>query len=225
MERLNTRTFFFAGMLAVIGAVILLTPTPKEISKTEQELEKLAPTRVMGVTYEVGGRNPEQSYQMEQSTYDILKPFGIVCRVFMVDGDRYDTVLVASRSKDSFHDPRVCFSGQGWNIEKFEPASVPTKTRGTVPAMVIETYSDVKRKQLAAFLYRGPGGFYGSTQSLKLAFLGEQLRLGNNLDGVFYRFIPNFQNEELPIEEQRSRLIKFIGEFLDAANESSGGYF
>lgn len=206
-----------------MGAVIHLAPKPATVTMTEQQVIDLTPKKVMGVQY-TRGSEEGMSYRMGKSSYDLLKPFGIVPRVFEIGDDRFDAVVIASRSKDSFHDPRVCFSGQGWNIERFDPVVLETETRGKIPAMLIQTFSDQKRRQLAAFLYKGPGGFYGSTQSLKWAFLGEQLRMGNNLDGVFYRFIPTYADEKLSDEEQRARLLKFMAAFMDEANRSSNGY-
>lgn len=223
MERLNTRIFSIAVLVMAMGAVIHLAPKPAEVTMTEEELIEMVPDTVMGVRY-TRGPEPGMTYRMGQQSYDLLKPFGIVSRVFEVGDDKYDAVVIASRSKDSFHDPRVCFSGQGWNIERFDPVTIKTQTRGEVPAMLIQTFSESTRRQLAAFLYKGPGGFYGSTQSLKFAFLGEQLRLGNNLDGVFYRFIPKFKDEKLSEQEQKERLTKFMAAFLDEANKSSNGY-
>lgn len=225
MERLTLRMIILAAIIGTIGVAVQFAPKSVGRTYTEDELEQMAPTRVLGTMYQIGPEDPEQSYKMDKSTYEALKPFGIVSRLFDIDGDQYDAVVIASRSKDSFHDPRVCFSAQGWNIEKFEPFMLKTEKRGEIPAMMIEIYSQDVRKKPAIFLYKGPGGFYGSTQALKLAFLKEQMLFGSNLDGVFYRFMGHFEDEEMPMDKQREKLTNFVSHYMDEAYEKSGGYF
>lgn len=229
MERLNLNNSLNKAFLAC--AVILFgfgvwihTTKPKIDTKkrTEQELVAMAAPTVLGMDYTRSTKPTEEgmSYRMDDATYKLLAPFGIVARQYTNGADVYDAVLIASRSRASFHDPRVCFSGQGWTLEKFTASSVKTQSRGEVPITLITMSSAASRNKLAAFFYKGPRGeFYGSTQALKWSLFLEQLRLGDDLDGVFYRVIPMTDGVN---EEQ---LKTFIGAWLDELNTSSKGYF
>lgn len=220
MEGLNTRSMFLACVMASAGAWVMFSSKVDTLKRTEDELLAMAPMKVAGMDYLPAAEDGRFSYKMDEMTYRVLAPFGIVARQYTDGVKGFDAVLIASRSKASFHDPRVCFSAQGFTLEKMIPSTVVTKSRGTVPITLITMTSDKMRNQLAAFFYRGPGGkFYGSTQKLKLALLWEQFSFGKDIDGVFYRVFPT--NETTTEEE----LKKFIGDWLDAANESSKGYF
>lgn len=218
MERLTIRAFAFAGLLAVAGAVFTFSPRTQYEEKTEDEVIALVPTEVDGMTFAQSPDDERVSYRMSEQTYDVLKPFGIVARVFTRDRESYDAVVIASRSKESFHDPRVCFSAQGWTIEKFESDTIPTEAHGEIPITVLQMNSAEGRRTLGAFLYKGPEGFYASTQQLKMSMLLEKARGGKDIDGVFYRFIPGHQ------DATREELMEFVSAYIDAAHESSDGY-
>ena len=100
---------------------------------------------------------------------------------------------------------------------------VETETRGTVPVTLVLMDGPDDRNKIAAFLYKGPGGFYGSTQRLKVAMFLEQMKGGDDLDGAFYRFIPLNLAPDDP--DPTTKLKRFVAAFVDAANQASGGYF
>ena len=63
------------------------------------------------------------------------------------------------------------------------------------------------QKQLAAFFYRGPKGFYATPQALSWAMLKDQF-FGQNDEGVFYRFMPQDPNgSEEKLEKASSKNI------------------
>ncbi len=220
------RAYVFSGIMALLGVAIVAIPRPVLATKTEDEIETLTPNMVNKMNWiKQTDEDPGQSYKMTAQSYEVLKPFGIVCRIFKDQGDTYEAVVIASNSKDSFHDPRVCFSAQGWTIEKFMPTDIPTKERGVIPATIIEVTSAETRKQLAAFIYKGPGNrFYAKTNDLKYAFLFEEIKGGTDLNGVFFRFMPKFENATLSAEEQKAKLVTFISEFMDESNRTSKGF-
>ncbi len=221
MEGLIKRAFVIAGVLIASGILINVTRPREYRQKTEDELIAMMPTKVNNMPFMVDhmGTDPRISYKMDPVSYNTLKPFGIVCRIYTDGVKKYDAVVIASRSRDSFHDPRVCFSAQGWTIERFQRAEIKTESRGVVPITLVGMSSSQEKNKLAAFFYRGPRGtFYGSTQGLKWGMFVEKFRGGDDIDGVFYRFIPR----EGVTEEE---FLKFMANFLDAAKESSGGYF
>lgn len=219
MEGLKTRAYVFSGVLLAIGAWMLLTPQTDYGRKTEDEVIAMAPERVGDMPYARGPEDPRITYRMDEFTYKTLDPFGIVARRYGRGSKVFDVVVIASRSKDSFHDPRVCFSAQGWTLEKLEPATFTTKTRGTIPYTLISMSSQTVRHKLAAFLYKGPGRFYGNTQSLKWGMFWEQIKGGKDIDGVFYRVIPDYDGATVEELEQ------FLSDYLEAAKVSSNGYY
>ncbi len=225
MEGLKRRAIVAVAVLAVAGIAIAFTKKSSGSAKTEEWMLKTLPMSFGDNLATSSAENPLYSYYMDDVTYQTLDPYGIVARVYINEktNEEYDTVVVASQSKDSFHDPRVCFSAQGWSISNQWVETVQTKTRGEIPVTLVVMDGPDSRNRVAAFLYKGPGGFYGSTQRLKVAMFIEQLKGGSNLDGVFYRFIPRkFDPNDRTIT---TKVKRFVAEFVDAANEASDGYF
>lgn len=239
MEGLKKRVWIFAGVLVLWGGLLQFQPNlprtmvrsalaavgvkstaikvPPE-HKNEEWMVANSPRQIGAYQYEPGRDNPEVSYKMDEGTYDTLKPWGIVARRFRGDDKVFDAVLIASESKDSFHDPRVCFTAQQFNIDKETVDMVQTQTRGTIPVTLAEM-SSKEGKTLTVFFYRGPGGFYPTTQDLKKNMFIHQCKTMEDPQGVFYRFIAMYPGAN------KADLFKFIGEFLDKSGETSGGFF
>lgn len=224
MERLIRNTLIFCGIVGAIAGFVHLAPKPDRSKViTEAQLEQLAPQSVMGKRFNIGNAGPNVTYRMDEESYEILEFPSVVCRQFDIDGTLFDVVLIASRSKDAFHDPNICFAAQRWIIERRMPTTVKTEKRGEIPITVISMVGEKVRRQLAAYVYQGPNGFTNDTNQLKLSFLMEEMRLGDNLDGVFYRFIPYFDNKEMSEAEQTEKLKKFIANYMDEAYTTSNG--
>jgi len=218
MERLITRAYVFGAILIASGVAIHAWPKPKVERKTEEWMQQHLPTTVGKYVFYPPHPGAQETSRMDQSVYDILKPFGIVCRVYQANDEQYEVAVIASQSDDSFHDPRVCFSAQKWTLGPMIETPIPTKKHGTVYATITEM-TGPPGERIAAFLYKGPNRFYPTTAELKWVMLFEQLRGNNNLQGVFYRFIP------LHSRATKEDLVKFIGEYLDVAHETSDGFF
>lgn len=219
MEGLKKRTYIFAALLIVAGAFNFVTYSRAERpNKDEDWMEQRAPEKIGDMTFARSPENPNQSYRMNDMTYEVLAPFGIVSRVYANNSTGFDVVLIASESRASFHDPRICFSGQGWTLVEQNTVNVETRTRGTVPITVTKM-DGPKRGQLAAFFYRGPSGFHATTIAVKLDMFTQRLLNRPDVEGVFYRFIPT--REDCTIDELKA----FIVDYLEAAKESSEGYF
>lgn len=239
MERLKKRVWIVAGVFVIWGAMLQFAPEiPRSLvrsalgvagikgssvrvaaeNKTEAWMEANTPKEVGNYHFLPSADNPAVSYKMDEGTYKELAPWGIVARRF-ADGDKiFDAVLIASESKDSFHDPRVCFTAQQFTIDKETVDYVQTKTRGTIPVTLAEMTSK-EGKSLTVFFYRGPGGFFPTTQKLKLNMFLHQCKTMESPQGVFYRFIP------LYLGAQKEDLFKFIAEFMDTSAGVSGGFF
>ncbi|MCH7903667.1 MAG: exosortase-associated EpsI family protein [Armatimonadetes bacterium] len=213
------------GVLLAAGVFMAFSKVDEGDSIDEQWMVDNSPRQVEGFKMLAGEENPDYSYKMAKVAYDTLEPYGIVAKVYVNEktGESYDVVLIASKSKDSFHDPRVCFSVQGWALNTQWVDSVETETRGLAYMTITDMDGPTGRGKLAAFLYRGQGKFYKSTNELKIGMFIEQLKGGGNLDGVFYRIIPQHNNPDS--DALLSDLKNFIAAYLDAANEASNGYF
>jgi len=218
MERLVKRISIVAGVFVFAGAVFLALPSKPKSNVTEQWMKDNSPTTVDGFNFISSQEDPKISYKMDQATYDMLNPFGIVARNYRKDQRQFDVVLIAGNDKDNFHDPHICFNAQGWTFDKDTVVAIPTKTRGDVPATFAEL-SNQGRHSMALFFYKGPKAFYPSTPNLGIAMVMGPLLGDFKTDAVFYRFMPGYDGAT------KEDLIAFAGKFLDAAKPVSGGYF
>ncbi len=213
LRSLKLRAFGVGAALALGGAIVIAAPKPKPLpGRTESWMEKTLPATVDN--YKV-----QSSYKMDDSTYNELQPYGIVCRVMGNGTQAYDVTIVASNRKTSFHDPRVCFPAQGWSFDDQKRVVVQTATRGAIPVSLISMKDpDDNSEQLAGYFYRGPKGFYATPQGLSWSMLLDQFA-GRNDEGVFYRFMPQFKGAT------EADLEKFIQKYMDTSGKSSNGFF
>ncbi|HVL40335.1 MAG TPA: exosortase-associated EpsI family protein [Fimbriimonadaceae bacterium] len=216
MERLKVRAFATAGVLLLAGMMIQLTPAVDLPSKSEEWLIEQAPAQVDRFTF-VPGPSAGVSYDVHPYTYEELKPFGVVGRIYNAGDEAYDVLLISSNRKESFHDQRVCFSAQGWTLTEETQDTLETH-RGRIPITLVKmTHRDIG-DQIAVYFYKGPGGFHARPNQLTWAMFKEQFFWGTDLDSVFYRFIPVRGGD-------KDKLYDFIRHYLKAADESSGGYY
>lgn len=210
-----------AGAFLAFAGWAYFTPKPAPVpGRTETWMEKVAPATVAEYSF-IPNPNPSEglcSYKSPKMVYDALAPtVGILARVYESQGQKYDVQLIASRDKGSFHDPRVCFTAQHYNIAEEQQISIPTQTRGNIPATLAKM-DGPDGPTVAVYFYHGPHGFYGDTTKLKIAMLMEQIRGKNDVDAAFYRFIPLG-------DLNTDRLLRFIGLYMDKAGKDSNGYF
>jgi hypothetical protein len=220
MEGLKLRAYVLAGLFAVSAVAVYLTPKPTSVpGRDENWMEKVAPARVANYAYIASPEDPQCTYKSPKMVYDTLIPtVGILARVYEYQGQRFDVTLIASRDRASFHDPRVCFTAQGYNITEEQAISIPTQTRGNIPATLAKMTTPNSGDTVAVYFYRGADGFHGGTTNLKVAMLKDQVMGKPSEDAVFYRFIPT---GDISVE----RLEKFIGLYMDTAGKESKGYF
>lgn len=225
MEGVKTRALVAVLVILLAGLTIAFTKKDVPDTMDESEMIRISARDLDGYRMEGGPESPDYTYRMDEVTYKTLEPYGIVARIFENEqtGERYDVVLIASRSKDSFHDPRICFSAQGWVLTKQALDSVQTETRGKLPVTIAFMDGLQDTGKMAAFLYKGPSRFYGTTKELKLGMFLEQMKGASNLDGAFYRFIPLHTNPDQP--KMLADLKRFIGQYMDESNRASGGKF
>ena len=221
MQALRQRALFLLCLLIPAGLIIAFVPKPGAPRKSEAWLESQAPGSMPGyelVPFADDPDNHKISYKMDKVTYDTLKPFGIVCQVYRGSGKSFDAVIITSDSHQSFHEPRICFQSQGWTLELTKTDTIETKTHGRIPVTIV----DVKNgsgNNLALFTYSGPAGFRDAPLRLMRDMFFSQLKTARVSACDFYRIIANYQGAT---EEE---LKKFASDYIDAANQSSGGYF
>jgi hypothetical protein len=219
LEGLISRSYILAGGFALAGLAAHISLPAASHAKTEAWMEKTSVVQFGRYHMVQGsGDDPNVSYKMDSSAYATLAPYGIVARELTDGSNSFDVVLIASANKDSFHDPRVCFTAQGWQLDDQKVVPVTTQTRGVVPITLTNIQSD-KGSRLAAFFYRGPYGFAATTNALKMQMFGYSLVNARNSDGVFYRFIA--EEPDVTCEQFQG----FIASYLDASGKQSGGYF
>ncbi len=217
MERLVKSSYILGGVLLAAGAYINFAGKTTYASKDEHWMEANSPKKLGEFAMIAGGENPEQSYSMGDVVRNELAPYGIVCRVYKNYNLRVDVVLIASQNKASFHDPRVCFTAQGWSIADESGIEIDTP-RGKIPATFVKMVRNGENST-GIYFYKGPGGYYSNATALKLGMFWERFRGGKNIDGVFYRFMP--YNCELSKED----LTKFVSDYMVEVGKTSHDYF
>lgn len=214
------RAFVAASLLLVVGAALAFAPRPGSVQRSEEEIAKELPVAVADFKMAPPSNPsvPYCTYKMDEATYGILRPWGIVPRIFQKDGESYDVVVIGSNTKDSFHDPAVCFSAQGWNLSNAREETIPTKAYGDVPVTIVDMDKE-GQKTIAMYFYRLREGYVASNGGVKRQMLLYKLmKFGKDNEGGFIRIIPNG-------EANLQKLKTFAGEWVDAAAKTSAGYY
>lgn len=220
MEVIRKRTLTLGVLMCCVGimgaiAAHLQAPTFKV---TEPWMDSKAPTTVDGLV-------SEDAPRADQETYDTLQPFGIVNRDFHGNGHSYNVMLLASDRRESFHSPSVCLPAQGLVITDESEVTIDTKTHGKIKAAYAELTlpDDPKVKHHMVYMYRVQNRFIArqgnSTFALTIAMFAGPIRGNFDQNTVFYRVISEGENET------KEQFLRFVGDFMDAAHESSGGFF
>lgn len=188
------------------------------VRPNEDEIEKLVPPTVDGYTYRPGPGDPYHSYKMDEVTYDMLKPFGIVGRTYIKNDEVIDAVLIASDDPDSFHDQEWCFRGQDWTINSREVVQVPTKEFGNIPFVQLNMTNKNGFTTYAMFTFKGPEHkFFSSFSDMWFDFTVRGLTRGTPPQGSFYRFIAGSQ------AVTKEKLEAFAANYVDETHRFSKG--
>ncbi len=219
MERLKLRTIGIGAFLLVAGVAIQAMPRPKMDAKDEKFMAANAPTQVGTFKFEPVSDLPGKSYDVDERTYELLQPFGVIGRVYRDGPKEYDVLLISGNDKNCFHDNRVCFQGQGFDIVGQETEQVET-TRGTIPVTMLTLHHRVQGRMMAAMFYKGPHEkWFPLPAPLTWAMFVEQVKLGSDLNSTFYRIMPRHQNPD------KQEFIQFIKEYVAEAKKTSNGFF
>lgn len=220
MAGLTTRTYIAGALILVFGVGIQLFGKARAAGFDEKYMEKAAPTKVGKFNFEENKETPGKSYKMDDRSYELLKPFGIVPRRYTDGMKTYEVLLISSNTKESFHDQDVCFPGQGMTPVGDTVHKVEMEGRGTVPVVVSKYITKEQQNLISAYIYRGPGGYHESPQDLAMAMLMNALtgaRQSNNSN--FYRFMPLFPDAT---EEET---LAFIKAYMAEAAKTSKGFY
>lgn len=220
MEGLAKRLWIVSAVVLAAGAYAQFGPKPegRRVDETWMEknsLSSLGDFQMIKVTDE----SPMCSYKMDESTYTTLEASGIVARVFQKGSEAYDVVLISSDNSKSFHDPRVCFNAQGWQLKSQKESTLQTQTRGTIPVTVVKTQNTTTGKeQTALFFYRSPDGFVAAPKAMRMQMFWDKVTTLKNEPGVFYRFMP-------VTDVTDEQLFKFAADYLDESGKLSNNFF
>lgn len=212
--KLNAPVIALGLVLGLTAVATTVVPRPEPLKRTEDWLAAQLPTRVGDYSYIHAGQ--PSSYKMDEMTYGILKPSGIVARVYERQGTAIDVVIINSTNGDSFHDPSICFQSQGPELLDQRVRNVPTQSRGNVPVTFLRTTYNGQQR-LAAFTYKGPGGMTAGPFSILMDLFRGEITTGRSQEGNFYRFIA------LSPVTTEDDLAKFVGEYLDTVAKTSDG--
>lgn len=239
-SNIRTRLYTLAGLFIVVGVAITIRGRAYSKPLTETQIENMTPSTLPGYTMLPAGSTGSPTsdlnvtYKMDDVTYSLLQPWGIVSRVFQsTDLSKpqqvYDTVVIPSDNTNSFHDPTICFTNQNNEIFDIVATSLPTKSFGNIEFTLLKL-KNLKNGTLnyAGYTFKGPSGFHRDQDSLLWDLYLRELKTGQPQKGVFYRFIDEVPiNGNDPASEQKKiqDMYTFAGDFIDQTEKTSKGMF
>ncbi len=217
MEGLGKRLGILCAVVLSTGLILNFAPRQKQVERTEAEIAAMLPLKVKRFNAELA-QGQYCSYKLDQSNYDVLHPWGIVARVFGDGPDKYEVVAIASRRKESFHDPQTCLTAQGWTLTNQRVSSITTKTRGMVPITLFDMEKG-SEKHTSMYFLKVTQGYYAEISKLKLdMFKYKVSHLGKDDEGAFIRIIPEGSSNE-------EKMKQFAADWIDEAVVTSKNYY
>ncbi|MEO7454160.1 MAG: exosortase-associated EpsI family protein [Fimbriimonadales bacterium] len=202
-------------LFALVGIAAIAIQPKIYLKKEESWMETSIPEEVPGYLL-AGSTKSNPMMKMDENTYQILDPFGIVVRAYTgpADGKSYEFTVIAGNSRKSFHDPQICFSAQQWQL--IDPGkrevSIPS-LGGRIPATVMAIDKPGARG-IAMYFYGGPGGWRHSPLALPVDLTLARLMLKDDIDAQFFRFI--MQPATTPASNSAADVEKAMKQDLDA---------
>ncbi len=217
MERLSKRVGILCAIVLTTGATLNFAPRQAQVERTEAEIAGMLPLKVKHFTAELA---PGQycTYKMDKTNYDVLQPWGIVARVFADGPAKYEVVAIASRKKESFHDPQTCLTAQGWKLSDQRIVTISTKSRGDVPITLFDMELGTEKKTAMYFL-KTTQGYYSEFGKVKWdMFKFKVFHFGKDDEGAFIRIIPLGPSTE-------AKMKQFAADWIDEAVKTSKDYY
>ncbi len=207
-----------AGTLAVGAAFVHFGQKAAAERPPESWLEGMMLVENHGYQLVTDQPGKKISYSMAPETYQVLNPIGIACQK-MEDaaGRQMDVVIIAGDSMQAFHDQRVCFKAQGWDLLSEEIRYLKTERHGTIPVTWMTIQLPGQSPKEALYAFRSPVGFQTYDQA-KLGFIKAKLKdmFGEQI-GYSYRFIG------LTPDVDANELAQFAVEYLDTLDVQTEG--
>jgi hypothetical protein len=212
------RMFILLALLLGFGAMNNINALTQGARPPESWLLDMLPTRNGEWIFVPENPGSKVTRRQDKKTYEELDPIGIGEQNYVKGNLGFNVVVIAGNQMESFHDQRWCFVAQGWSITEEREVTVPTKSRGDVPAFFVR----IKREGMsgdvpAMFIFKGPTAFHATTNGASRDFFWNELKTGKKHIGFSYRFIaqwPGATEEDVKA---------FAGSYLDEAYASSNG--
>ncbi len=187
----------------LVGAFAYFITPIEYVNRTEDWMATQLPAA------DIPGYSFNSVVKMDESTYETLQPFGIIGRDFInKSGRRFEITVIASNNRKAFHDPRVCFSAQGWQlidptVKRFNVSVFGGSVLGTVMGL-----QSSNAKGSAMFFYHGPYGWRSTPHYMPFDMLVAKLMMRKDIDGIFYRVLVSPAGKSL--EEDQKAMEKFL---------------
>lgn len=221
MAGLTKRIYITGGVILLAGIGIQLAGKAEAKGRDEAFMIKSAPLKVGEFEFQTNDETPGKSYTADDRTYSLLKPFGIVPRIYTNGSKAFEVLLISSSTKESFHDQDVCFPGQGLNPVSKEIIPIEAGDRGTIPVRYVVWAGRNGEQLISAQFYRGPGGvYYPEPGDIAKSMLWNAITGGRkNPESNYYRFIPQYR------DATKEETLAFIKAYLQEAAKTSQGFF
>lgn len=134
---------------------------------------------------EIDGWRARQSTLLDPAVVNVLRPTSYLARTYF-RGDRELALLIAfyaqQRAGESMHSPRVCLPGSGWEIVRFDSATVPAGA-GTV-RINQHTVQQAGERMLVFYWYQSRQRVIASEYLGKLLLLRDALLEGSTAGAI-----------------------------------------
>ncbi len=215
--RIGKRLAIVCVFFAATGLAYNVAPRPKQVEREEADIAAMLPVKAGSFTAQLA---PGQycTYKLDKVNYDVLQPWGIIARVFTHGAEQYEVVVIASHKKESFHDPQVCLTAQGWALSNQREDTLQTSLRGTLPITLFDMDKG-GQKLTAMYFLKMTSGYHAGISDVKWdMFKYKVAHVGIEEEGAFVRIIPS---NPTSVEQ----LKKFASEWVDEATKTSKGYY
>lgn len=225
---MNHRLKVVVALFVIVGVAALVMKPRGFVDKTEAWMETVVPEEVPGYAL-VSSSRRDESVRMSEVVYDVLQPFGITTRYFSgQDGRTYELVVLAGNTRKSFHDPRVCFTAQNWDIGDPGVYKINVPELGgeiEVSAMMMKNISTGSEAS-AMFFYKTPFGIRPNTLRVPFDLTFAKLMLKDNVDAQFYRFmvIPPSEGKNA-LQKDLEALERFARSVFAEFQKAEGGKY
>ena len=225
---MNHRLRIVLGLFVIIRIAAAVLKPRAYSDGSEEWMETVVPEQVPGFTLLSSSRT-DKSVRMSDVVYDVLQPFGITTRYLRgEDGRTYELVVLAGNTRKSFHDPRVCFTAQSWDIGNPGVYKINVPELGgeiEVSAMVMKNVATGSEAS-AMFFYKTPFGIRPDTLRVPFDLTFAKLLLKKNVDAQFYRFmvIPPSEGEGA-LEKDLKALERFARSVFSKFQQSEEGKY